>query len=118
METPGYREVAGDVIRYWEIRRIFYNLALSVIVLGHFFAAWPGSKEIFLVDILLSLFLLAVLANIAYCAAYILDIFAQMTGYREVWRNFRWVLFAINLLFAPILRHLLSTLIFALLLSP
>jgi hypothetical protein len=43
METPGYREVASDAIRYWEIKRIFYNLALTVVVLIHFFAAWPGS---------------------------------------------------------------------------
>ena len=113
METPGYREVASDAIRYWEIKRVFYNLALAGVVLIHFFAAWPGSGEILQVDALLGLFLLAVLANVAYCATYIVDIFAQMTGYRELWRNFRWVLFAIGLLFAAVLTHFFSSGIFS-----
>jgi hypothetical protein len=45
----------------------------------------------------------AVLANVAYCAAYFADIFAQWSGYRETWRKNRWILFAIGLLFAGVL---------------
>src|SRR6266436_5037290 len=108
METPGYREVASDAIRYWEIKRIFYNLALAGVVLIHFFAAWPGSREIFQVDALLGLFLLAVLANIAYCAAYIVDIFAQASGFRELWQRYRWLLFAIGTTFAAIITRFVA----------
>jgi hypothetical protein len=43
------------------------------------------------------------LANVAYCAAYPVDMFAQASGFRNVWRTKRWVLLAIGLLFAGIL---------------
>jgi hypothetical protein len=36
------------------------------------------------------------------------DIFAQTSGFREQWRNLRWVLFAIGLVFAAILTRFWS----------
>ena len=113
MDTPGYREVFSDAIRYWEVKRIFYNLALAVVVIAHFWAAWPASKTIFQFDALLGLFVLVVLANVAYCAAYIVDIFVQTTGFREPWRTFRWALFGIRIIFAAILTHFVSAGMFA-----
>lgn len=44
-----------------------------------------------------------VLVNVAYYAAYPVDVFAQMSGVREIWRTKRWVLFAIGMIFAGIL---------------
>jgi hypothetical protein len=49
------------------------------------------------------LVMLAVLANVAYCAAYPVDVFVQMSGLRETWRSSRWVLFLIGMIFAGIL---------------
>jgi hypothetical protein len=54
-------------------------------------------------DVIFALFILAVLANIAYCAAYLVDIVAQMSGFRDIWLRFRWILFLIGLAFASIL---------------
>jgi len=54
------------------------------------------------------LILLAVVANVAYCAAYLVDIFAQMSGFRELWRSARWILFAVGLTFAAILTRFAS----------
>jgi hypothetical protein len=34
---------------------------------------------------------LAAVANVAYGAAYLVDIFAQMSGFRELWRSARWI---------------------------
>src|SRR5215472_12840060 len=79
MGTP-LREKLSDAIRFWEIRRIFYNLWLTAIVLIYFFIYWPGSKSFVQLDALSSLFILAVLANVAYCAAYPVDVFVQMSG--------------------------------------
>ena len=42
---------------------------------------------------------MAVLANVAYCAAYVVDIFAS--GYRKQWWKLR-IIFKIGLLFAAI----------------
>jgi hypothetical protein len=98
-----FREKLSDAIRFWEVRRIFYNLWLAAIVIFYFFLNWPASRSVLEFDPLLGLFMLAVLANVAYCAAYPVDVFVQMSGLRETWRSFRWVLFLIGMIFAGIL---------------
>ena len=97
------RDYATDAIRFWEPRRIGYNLILAVIVILCFVSRLPASKQELSVDLVLFIFLLAVLANIAYCAAYLVDILVQMTGYREHWRTLRWGLFVVEVAFAGIL---------------
>ena len=92
-----------NAISYWEIRRIIYNGVLAVIVLGYFVANLPTSMERITPDAIFALFILAVLANIAYCAAYIADIVAQMSGFRDLWLRLRWIVFLIGLAFASIL---------------
>ena len=103
--TIGMREALTNAIRYWERRRIVYNLVLTGIVLTHLgqdFKRWTPSVS---VNLGLLLFVLAVLANVAYCAAYVVDVFAQVSGFREEWWRFRWILFAIGLTFAGVLTH-------------
>ena len=100
MEIPTLRESFTDAIHYWEPLRLVYNAALVVIVLIYFWLGYPASKTDLSLNTVLFIFLLAVLANVAYCAAYLVDVFAQSSGYRETWRKNRWVLFAIGLLFA------------------
>jgi len=101
------REYITEAIRYWEPRRIAYNLVLAAIVAIHFFINGYYRKP-FSLDGLLVLVLLCVLANVAYCAAYVVDIFAQMSGFRERWREVRWLLFAVGIVFAGILTHFWS----------
>ena len=60
---------AAKGLRYWEPRRLIYNAVLTLVVLRHLLLAWPGSREGLSFDLVLGLFLLAVLANVAYCAA-------------------------------------------------
>jgi len=112
MGTP-LREKLSDAIRFWEIRRIFYNLWLAAIVIAYFLANFPGSRSFIQIDNLLFLFLLAVLANVAYCAAYPVDIFVQMSGMRETWRTIRWVLFTIGMIVAGILTRWFSLSLFS-----
>jgi len=108
METQLLRESATDAIRYWEPRRLAYNAILAGVVLTYFAANYPASKTVLSLDGALGIFVLAVIANVAYCAAYIPDIFAQMSGYRELWRRYRWVIFVIGILFAAILTRWFS----------
>lgn len=84
LETATIREWATDAIRYGEPRRILYNLALAAIVLADFVLGPPLSKGLMTLNFMLFLFLLAVLANVACCAAYVVDIFAQISGFREM----------------------------------
>ena len=72
-------------------------------VIIYFVAGLPASKHLLSVDFLFSLFLLAVLANVAYCAAYIVDVFAQLSGFRDLWQRFRWVLFLVGVAFAAVI---------------
>jgi hypothetical protein len=103
MDAPTFRESVSDAMRFWEPRRLVYNALLSVIVLFYFFRAYPASKAILTLDSILGLFLLVVLANVAYCAAYVADLFAQWSSYGGLWRRYRWILFAVGMLFAAIL---------------
>ena len=103
MEKETIRGAITDSIRYWEPRRLAYNAVLILIVLICFFLRYPASRAAVSVNSLLFLFLLAVLANVAYCAAYVPDVFAQLSGFRDQWQRCRWIVFVIGLLFAGVL---------------
>lgn len=100
MDTHTFRDSVTAAIRYWEPRRLTYNIVLAGIVLVYFGLNYATSRSKFSLDLALLLFLLAVLANVAYCAAYPVDIFVSASGYRERWIKYRWIIFVIGLLFA------------------
>jgi len=106
------REFATDALRYWELRRLFYNLILAVIVAAHFFAAWPASRSSLTLDGILGLFLLSVMANIAYSAVYVADVFIQVSGFRASRARWRWILLIVGFSFAAVLTHFFSSGIF------
>jgi uncharacterized membrane protein YkvI len=113
VETVQWRDYLGDAIRYWEPRRILYNLLLAAVVVIHFVKELPFSKTVVQFDSLLFLFALAVLANVAYCTAYVPDVFAQMSSLRDSWLRHRWLLFVVGLAFAAVLTHFWSLGMFA-----
>ena len=108
MERTDLREYVTDAIKFWEPCRIVYNLVLAVIVIVYFSIGYPSTKALLTVDFCLGLFLLAVIANVAYCAAYIVDIFAQASGFRETWRRARKFLFVVGTLFATIITRFIA----------
>jgi hypothetical protein len=100
-----FSELASDALRYWEPRRLLYNLALFAVVLTHFYISWPGSKLFLTKDTFFGLFLLAVLANVAYCASYAVDLFVQFSGQRATWSRWRWCVLAVGTAFAAVITH-------------
>lgn len=98
-DAPEFRTTGGLA----DLCRLLYNAVLAAIVVVYFGIYYPASRAVLSTDFGLYLFLLAVLANVAYCAAYVVDIFAQASGYREQWRRYRWVVFTIGLLFASVI---------------
>jgi hypothetical protein len=114
MDAPTFRESLTDAIRFWEPMRLVYNGVLAAIVLLYFWFGYPASRAELSVNSVLFLFLLAVLANVAYCAAYVVDVFAQLSGFRETWRKRRWIVFTIGLLFAGVLTRFWAMGIFVL----
>jgi TRAP-type C4-dicarboxylate transport system permease small subunit len=101
------RNAMTSAIAYWERARIVYNLVLALVVLGYFAAAWPGSWNRITMDHAQGLFLLAVPANVAYCAAYPVDVFAQLSGFRAAWLKVRGLLLVVGIVFAAILTRFL-----------
>ena len=108
MNGPELREFFTDAIRFWEPRRVLYNVALAVIVIAYFVAGYPNSKSVISIDFALGIFLLAVAANVAYCAAYLPDVFVQASGFRDLWKRARWILFVIGTLFAAVITRFIA----------
>jgi uncharacterized membrane protein len=100
------REALSTAIRYWEPRRLIYNAALILVVVGTFVAGWPLSKEAIHTEIVLLLFVLAVLANVAYCGAYLPDLVLQHSSFRESWLRVRWLLLLVGTLMACAIAYL------------
>jgi len=107
------REALSQAIRYWEPRRLVFNALLLLEVAVLFTAKLPISRAHFSIDLALFLFVLAVLANVAYCAAYIVDILAQLSTFRIPWLRLRWALFLIGVAFAGTLTYFFSSGLFA-----
>jgi hypothetical protein len=103
MDAQSFRESLTGAIRYWEPRRVVYNVVLAAIVLVYFGINYPATKSLISIDSVFFLFLLVVLANVAYCAAYLVDIFVSASSYRDQWQKRRWIIFVIGLLFAGII---------------
>ena len=97
------RSLATDALRYWERRRPLYNLVLAIVVLGYFAAGLPETTAAITLDGLLGLFALAVFANVVYCAAYVPDVFAQLSGFADEWRRYRWILLLVGCALATII---------------
>jgi hypothetical protein len=92
-----------DDIKYWEPRRIAYNLVLAAIVLGWIVFTWPHFRSEFSWPSVLAVFVLAVLANVCYCAAYVVDVLVQYSAFRDLWRRRRWALWVVGVIFAGVI---------------
>jgi|ERR1700679_3534740 hypothetical protein len=93
------KEIITDSIRYWEPRRIVFNAALALVAI----ASFCGSSQplaLFAWQTAALLLVSAVFANTLYCAAYVPDIFFQMSDYRQIWKRCRWVLLIVGTVFA------------------
>jgi hypothetical protein len=108
MDSQALKDSVTDAIRYWELRRLPYNAILALIVIAYFWIGFPASKQVLNANFVLVLFLLVVIANVLYCAAYLADIFAQVSAFRDVWRRMRRIVFATGTLFAAIITRFVA----------
>jgi uncharacterized membrane protein YkvI len=99
------QEVLTDAIRYWEPRRIVFNLALAAIVAGWVVATWPHFRAGLAFEPLLTLVVLGVLANLCYSTAYVADLPMQLSAFRAAWRRRRWMLWVAGTVFANMLSY-------------
>ena len=95
-----FKATLADAISFWEWRRIPYNAALLVVVLAWLFGTWPHFREALKLINLLRLLVLALLANLCYSVAYLVDFPLQASTGSSARRNWRWGLWSAGMLFA------------------
>lgn len=97
-----------SAIAYWEPRRLLYNAWLLAVVVATWFLDSGRTIQGTPFELAQQLFMLAVLANVAYCAAYPVDLAALLSGFRAIWLRRRWMLLSVGMLFAAIPAHFIS----------
>jgi hypothetical protein len=106
-----FRDSVANALRYWEVRRIFYNAILIGVAMAWVAFTWPHFRSVRLMSlppgdsqpVVLLLAILALAANVLYCAAYLVDIPLQLTY--SAWRRYRWTLLVAGILFALLLEN-------------
>ena len=89
--------MASDAIRYWEFRRIWYNLALGSLVLAWVVLTWPHFRPAFNLADLGRALVLAAIFNVCYSAAYLPE---AAFGESPLWRRARIFVWTAGTLFA------------------
>ena len=98
-----FRAVLADALRFWEPRRLFYNLSLTAVAVFSLVDSWPHFRPAFKLSSLPPLLGLGLIANLCYCAAYLVDLSIQLSSPASGWRRRRWILWVIGTLFAMVL---------------
>ncbi len=91
-----FAEAAG----YWERRRVWYNAALAILVLGWLSGPTSHSRPAFTMETGARLTIVACLANLCYCAVYLIDIPLSRSSLKVVWQRRRGMLWIGGTLFA------------------
>ena len=104
-QTPGFLELLSTSARFWEPRRILYNLILTAVCAIWLVGSWPHFRPALQLSTLLPMAALAFFANICYSAAYIVDIPLLTSTFRTSWLSRRWILWLVGMLFALLLEN-------------
>lgn len=94
-----------DAARFWEPRRLWYNAVLVAIVVLWVVFTWPHFRPAMTLAALGKMTVLAILANLCYCAGYAFEGFIQPLVSREYWRRLRYVVWVAGMLFAILLSN-------------
>lgn len=93
-----------EAIRFWEPGRIWYNLALVLLSLVWVVRTWPHFRPTVVLPHLPESLALAGLANLCYCAAYLVELgLDQSPAARDRRRRWRRALWVAGTLFALLL---------------
>jgi hypothetical protein len=99
--SPRFLEAAY----FWEPRRLWYNAALILVVGLWLGLTWPHFRPALNLVALGKMLVLALLANVCYCAAYVAEFFMQAVLPTSFWRRLRWSLWVLGMLIALVLEN-------------
>ena len=89
-----------EAARFWEPRRLVYNLLLLGVVMIWVVKTWPHFRPAMTLESLGIMTVLALLANACYCAAYLAEILIQNATSSAVWNRQRWAIWVVGTLLA------------------
>ena len=89
-----------NAARFWERQRVWYNAVLLLTVVLWVGFTWPHFRPAMNLGALGKMTVLALLANLCYCAGYAMEGFIQPLVQQAYWRRLRWVVWVVGMLFA------------------
>jgi hypothetical protein len=89
-----------NATRFWEPRRLIYNVVLTGIGLFWLIKDWTHFLPALTWSSLGIVTVLALLANLCYCAAYLADLVTQHLLPKLAWNRSRWAIWSLGTLFA------------------
>ncbi len=100
-----FGEILHDAVRYWEYRRIPYNLMLVALVVFWVVRTWPHFRPAISFQAVPYLLVFAAIANFLYSAAYLADIPLQLTEVQAAYRRWRWALWIVGTVLALLVAY-------------
>ena len=94
-----------EAARFWEPRRLIYNVVLTGVVLLWLLLTWPHFRPSLTLGSLEAMIVLGLAANLCYSAAYVAEVFVQLLVSPARWRRFRQTLFGIGMLFGILVEN-------------
>jgi len=94
-----------DAARFWEPRRLLYNLLLFGVVLVWVTKTWPHFRPAITLQALGIMTVLALLANLCYCAAYLAEILIQNATSTSSWNRQRWAVWVVGTVLAMLFEN-------------
>ena len=91
--------------RFWERQRPWYNAVLLLLVVLWVGFTWPHFRPAMNLVALGKMTVLALLANLCYCAGYAMEGFIQPMVEQAYWRRLRWVVWVVGMLLAILLAN-------------
>ena len=101
----GKRVDLKDAANFWERQRVWYNAVLLLIVVLWVVFTWPHFRPAMNLIALGKMTVLAVLANLCYCAGYAMEGFIQPLVEQKYWRRLRFVVWTVGMLPAILLAN-------------
>ncbi|HKF52223.1 MAG TPA: hypothetical protein VKB26_07910 [Candidatus Acidoferrales bacterium] len=105
LQPAELRGIFDDALCFWEPRRILYNLILIGVVAVWVVGSWKNFHAAMFWPAALLLFVMAALANVLYSSAYCLEVFIQLSSFRDSWRRHRWMLWLAGVILAVALAN-------------
>lgn len=104
--APGrWRERIAGATRFWEPRRVLYNFLLAAVAVIWLVATWPHFRGTMTLSSFLPVVILAILANVCYSAAYVVDISMQRSAPNVIRDRQRWLLWLLGTGFAILVEN-------------